>query len=112
MKRLLMLNPSGCGSGDTRVFGIYEVLEDKLIIYNDDPDGGTEYDYSKDKEKEYPEAVRWVSIKDESSTDDFEIDEDYCVVCEDDNELAHALIDHIDGLGMAIVNMANIMAKR
>lgn len=107
MKRVFILNPRYCGSGDTKRYGIYHVIENMLHEYNEDEGKeNIDIEYSKENAAKYPEATRWISIYDLSSQDDFMVTEDNCIVCENDNELAHVLIDHIEGVGTSIVNMA------
>jgi hypothetical protein len=106
MKTLLVLNPIGCGAADTKKFGIYPVLEDKLVSI-DKEENETIVPYDQENLLSYPDAYRWVKIQDESGEDFFEVYEEnnYCVVCENDYELAVALLQHISGLASAIVSV-------
>jgi len=112
MKRLLMLNPSMCASGDTKEGKIYEIIEDYLSIPDDEENeiDGFSVEYSKDNALKYLNAERWITIKDESSKDDFEVQEDETrfIIFENDKELAHELINRVEGLDKVIVNMANM----
>jgi hypothetical protein len=116
MKRLLMLNPLRNGSGDTTKGKVYEVVRDVLYYHyeaknDDETDIDEEYEFDEQLWSEHPDYSRWVTIKDNSSQDDFEVvkDDNSCVVCSNDKELAFALINHVDGLDEAIVNMYLLM---
>jgi hypothetical protein len=114
MKTLLMLNPNICGSGDTKRYHIYPVLDDRLIYYeeaktDDDEDISINVPYNEENLLKYPDGNRWVRIKDESSEDDFEVcSESDAIVCENDYELAIALLRTIDGLATGIVNLYKV----
>jgi len=109
MKKIIMLMPECCGAGDTYKFGIYEVIKDKL--YNGEEDKET--DYTEENKAKYPRFDRWIIIKDESSQDEFQVyeNEDRFILCENEKELAHALINLVDGLAETIVNMATTFIK-
>jgi len=110
MKRLLMLKPMECASGDTRKGRIYDITEDILCIYKNEDEDSERYEYSKENVEKYSEyeQERWITIKDESSEDSFEVyeEEDRFIIFENDNELAHGLINMIQGLDSTIVNIA------
>lgn len=117
MKRLLMLKPDQCASGDTYQGKIYDIIEDTLVVYNtiiedgEKYEDGTNYEYTKENVQKYSELpqARWITIKDESSEDSFEYfgdDDDRCILCENDRELAYTLIERVEGLDTAVVNMA------
>jgi hypothetical protein len=105
MKRILMLTPHNCGAGDTKKNKIYDILEDYWYVYNENDDI---YPYTKEISKKHPKGARYITIKDESSTDNFEVkeSEDRFIILENDKQLAHELIERIDGLDIAIINMA------
>lgn len=122
MKRLLMLKPYNCGSGDTKEGKIYEVVKDNLLVWiivkdevGEEDEDVHEYEYSDENVKKYSNLrqERWVTIKDESSEDCFEVDEedDRFIIFENDNQLAHELIDRVEGLDKTIVNMATLFMK-
>ncbi|MCE5220146.1 MAG: hypothetical protein LLF98_02465 [Clostridium sp.] len=115
MKRLLMLKPNMCASGDTKEGKIYEIIEDYLSIPDDEENDkvGFSIEYSKENALKYLDAERWVKIKDESSEDDFEAyeDDDRFIIFENDKELAHELINRVEGLDKAIVNVAVLFMK-
>lgn len=119
MKRILMLRGQDCASGDFTNGKIYDVLEDILIVYKDEIfEDGTiehngktcEYAYTKENINKYSEykQLHWISVKDNSSQDDFEVNEEdnRFIIFENDKELAHELINRIDGFATTIVNMA------
>lgn len=110
MKKIIMLKPTECASRDTRKFGIYQVTNDYLVQYNHKTEEQSFYYYTKENLNNYPDAERWIEIKDETDYDSFKVydNEDRFVVCENDKELARALIDFVDGLDKAIVNMASM----
>jgi len=113
MKRLLMLKPRECASGDTKVGKIYDITSDKLSVWDKETDDGTQYEYNQENVEKYPNGVRWVEIDDESSSDSFDVDDndDRFIIFENDKELAHELIDRMDGLDKTIVNMAMMFMK-
>ena len=113
MKRLLMLKPRECASGDTKVGKIYNITGDKLSVWDKETDDGTQYEYNQENVEKYPNGVRWVEIDDESSSDSFDVDDndDRFIIFENDKELAHELIDRMDGLDKTIVNMAMMFMK-
>ncbi|MDD4779168.1 MAG: hypothetical protein PHT02_01000 [Tissierellia bacterium] len=58
MKRLLMLEPYNCASGDTREGNIYDIIEDTLIIfkpYKDEEEynDSENYEYTKENIEKY-----------------------------------------------------------
>lgn len=116
MKRLLMIEPLRNGSGDTTKGKVYDVINDVLYYHyeaktDDENDIDEEYEFNEQLWVEHPDYSRWVTIKDNSSEDSFEVvkDDDSCVVCSDDKELAMALINRIDGLAETIANMYLLM---
>ena len=113
MKRLLMLKPRECASGDTKVGKIYNITGDKLSVWDKETDDGTQYEYNQENVEKYPNGVRWVEIDDESSSDSFDVDDndDRFIIFENDKELAHELINRMDGLDKTIVNMAMMFMK-
>ena len=113
MKRLLMLKPRECASGDTKVGKIYDITSDKLSVWDKETDDGTQYEYNQENVEKYPNGVRWVEIDDESSSDSFDVDDndDRFIIFENDKELAHELINRMDGLDKTIVNMAMMFMK-
>ena len=113
MKRLLMLKPRECASGDTKVGKIYDITGDKLSVWDKETDDGTQYEYNQENVEKYPNGVRWVEIDDESSSDSFDVDDndDRFIIFENDKELAHELINRMDGLDKTIVNMAMMFMK-
>lgn len=118
MKRLMMLKPYQCASGDFTKGKIYDVVKDELVVYlmipeedgSVDKDESTPFDYTKENIEKYSKykTKRWMLVKDDSSEDSFEVDEndDRFIIFENDNELAHELINRIEGFGTTIVNMA------
>jgi len=113
MKRLLMLKPRECASGDTKVGKIYNITGDKLSVWDKETDDGTQYEYNQANVEKYPNGVRWIEIDDESSSDSFDVDDndDRFIIFENDKELAHELINRMDGLDKTIVNMAMMFMK-
>ena len=116
MKRLLMIDPSMNGSGDTTKGKVYEVIRDVLTynyiaIDDNEEDIYQEYEFEDQLWKEHPNYSRWITIKDNSSEDCFEVaqDDDTCIICSNDDELAHELINRVNGLSEAIVNMYLMM---
>ena len=116
MKKMLVFNPSMCGSGDVKSGKIYEVIKDVLSInvpkeFEDgdvDEDNYEEFEYTNELQIKHPDAERWVTFYDESSTDSFSISnsKDDAIIFNNDNELAHELINIISGLDTTIVEMA------
>jgi hypothetical protein len=120
MKRILMLNPINCGSADTKKGKIYEVLEDVLNVWDLETDDTQSYEYSIENVNKYAvdgkEITRWITINDESSNDTFQTtlynnDEEDFIIFENDNELAHGMINRIDGLATTITNMTMLFMK-
>lgn len=115
MKRLLMIDPSTCGSSDTTEGKVYEVTNDILYYHyegkENEDDIDEEYDFDSALWEEHPEYERCVTIKDNSSEDSFEVykDDERCVVCYNDKELAIELINRISGLDKALTNMYLLM---
>ena len=116
MKRLLMIDPSNNGSGDTTKGKVYEVINDILSYHysamNDNEEEiDEEYEFNEQLWLEHPNYSRWVTIKDNSSEDSFEVfqDDDTCIVCSNDKELAITLINRVDGLAESISNMYLLM---
>ena len=116
MKRLLMIDPLRNGSGDTTKGKVYDVINDVLCYHyeamdDDETDIDEEYEFDEQLWNEHPEYSRWVTIKDNSSKDDFEVmrDDETCVIYDTDKELAIALIDRVDGLAETIANMYSLI---
>ena len=112
MKRIIMLDSVNCGAGDTKVGKIYEVIEDTLFMINENKES-VEFDYNEENANKYPNATRWITIIDENSEDCFEVEspEKRFIIFENDKELAYELIDRIEGLDGAIINMALMFMK-
>ena len=112
MKSIIMLDSVNCGAGDTKVGKIYEVIEDTLFMINENKES-VEFDYNEENANKYPNATRWITITDENSEDCFEVEspEKRFIIFENDKELAHELIDRIEGLDGAIINMALMFMK-
>ena len=118
MKKLLVLNSSICNNistgGEFKNNQIYEVIDDILYVSNDD----SEYVYTNEKAEElrygFSDIIsRHITVKDNNdeetciefySNNDIK-DSDAVFVFENDNQLAHKLIDMVDGLDNSIVKM-------
>ena len=123
MKRLMMLNPSQCGAGDTREGVIYNIIKDSLMVNNFATDENdreyvqdrTPVEYNQENvEKNFPKSQeRWITINDDSNEDTFEAYkyDDRFVIFETDEELAHELINRIDGLDLIVINMVMTLRK-
>ena len=85
----------------------------KLSVWDKETDDGTQYEYNQANVEKYPNGVRWIEIDDESSSDSFDVDDndDRFIIFENDKELAHELINRMDGLDKTIVNMAMMFMK-
>lgn len=108
-----MLNSINCGSADSKNGRIYEVIDDILNVLDEETDDSKDYEYTMENIKKYPNGIRWVTIKDESSKDTFQVveDDEDCVVFENDKELAHGLINRVEGLDKTIASMAIMFMK-
>jgi len=113
MKRLLMLKPSECGSEDTIQGRVYNITRDYWSVWIEKDFNSIQYEYNQETVEKYPNGTRWLVINDESSSDSFEVNdnEDRFIICENDRELAHELINRMDGLDKTIVNMAMMFMK-
>lgn len=115
MKRLLMLKPIDCGAGDTKEGKIYDITKDVLNVLNPKTEDSIDYEYTEENLKKHTDGIvtRWVTINDESSEDTFEVEknETRFIIFENDKELAHAMIDRVEGLAYTIANMAMTFMK-
>lgn len=120
MKRLLMLKGRECASGDFTNGKIYDIIKDRLavltpVVYDDGStdEESKEYEYTKENIEKYSEyeQSRWIDVKDDSSEDAFEVfdSDDRFIIFENDKELAHELIDRVEGLDKAIINLGLIL---
>lgn len=108
MKRILMLDPVVCGSGDFTKNRIYNI-EDKWIVFDEEKGEytGDSYDYSEEISKKYT-GDREIYLTDDSNVEDsFQIydDEERFILFDNDKYLARKLIDTIEGLDTSIINM-------
>lgn len=109
MRRLLMLEPLECGSGDTTKNKIYNITKDMWLVWNEEKYDNDIYKYTEESVAKHPNGTRCITIKDDSDVEDsFEMDdnEDRFIITNNDKELAVILLDKIEGLDSAVVSMA------
>lgn len=115
MKRILMLDPVICGSGDFTENKIYNIEKDMWNAYEEKDSFSVPYVYSEGITIKFPDGEREIYIIDNSNSEDsFRLNdkESRFIIFENDKELAHKLIDMIDGLDSSIVNMALALNSR
>lgn len=108
--KLLMLD--GCfniSGGANLTSGKFYNVE-KAIVYNyDNDDNCTEIPYDKATVDQRNSMKKYFTILDDNDEEEFVEDEfyyNYYKIFENDNELAHYLVDNIEGLDKTILNMA------
>lgn len=113
MKRILMLEPTQCGSCDFLKGKVYNVTADKLI--NSDIDCGVETEEEFDNEKWLnSDLERYITVLDESNDEDcFQVGEpdDRFIIFENNKQFANYLLNNINGIDEAIVNLYMSMAN-
>ena len=115
-KKILMLKSNECGSRDSTNMKTYDIIEDILNVWKKTSDEDDldiiPYEYTNENLEKYKNynCERWITIEDDSSSDSFQMydDEDRFILFENDKELAHGLIDKIEGLDKAIINMVKL----
>ena len=110
MKRVLILDKC-IGSGYLTKSKVYDATEVKLFVYNEETDDHDEIDYSIATDEQKQEGDRYIHINDDRGEDE-ELDEynsDNYLFFENDKELAHYLIDNVEGLDLALISLKKIL---
>lgn len=104
MKRLLMLEPTQCGSSDFTKGKIYGVTDDKLF----DNKQEQEIKFNRETWLNNDNMDRYISIIDDGNVEDSFIvcePEDRFIIFDNDKELALYLLNNVENLDNAIVNL-------
>ena len=110
MKRVLLLTEH-IGSGYLTKGQIYDVQRIDFYIYNQELEESEEFDYDTITEEQKEQGHREIYIIDDRGQEE-ELDEyndDKYILFEHDRDLAHYLIDNVEGLDLTLINMKKLL---
>ena len=110
MKRVLLLSPH-IGCGYLTKGKIYDVQRIDFYIYNQKEEEMENFNYDTLTDEQKEQGERYIYITDDRGQEEElqEYEADKYILFEDDRGLAHYLIDNVEGLDLALVNMKKLL---
>jgi hypothetical protein len=110
MKRVLLLTPY-IGSGYLTKGKVYDIERIDFYIYNEEAEENERFDYDAITEEQKEQGHREIYIIDDGGQEELldEYNDDKYIFFDNDKDLAHYLIDNVEGLDLALVNMKKIL---
>lgn len=110
MRRVLLLTPH-IGSGYLTKGKVYDIEKIDFYIYNKELEETEFFDYETITDELKEKGHREIYIIDDRGREEEldEYNEDKYVLFESDKDLAHYLIDNVEGLDLALINMKKML---
>jgi hypothetical protein len=110
MKRVLILDEN-IGSGYLTKGRVYDVTEINLFVYDEKIGDHEEINYDSATIGQKFQGSRYIHINDDRGEDE-ELDEfhaDDYIFFENDKDLAHHLVDNVEGLDLVLINLKKVL---
>lgn len=110
MRKVLLLTPH-IGSGYLTKGKVYDVERIDFYIYNEETEESDQFDYDIITEAQKEKGHREIYIIDDRGQEEEldEYNEDKYILFENDKDLAHYLIDNVEGLDLTLINMKKLL---
>jgi len=110
MKRVLLLSQH-IGSGYLTKGRVYDVQRIDFYIYNQKTEESDKFDYETITEEQKEQGNKEIYIIDDRGQEEElqEYEADKYFLFENDRDLAHYLIDNVEGLDLTLINMKKLL---